>query len=109
MAYSTSSQKENERLKFSNQWVKEWEQEYGISLRKQSKKYSIKKEDLVERLQDYLKNVWCVRFFIEKHGIDSPVKNGDQMPFHSNQSSKQKTMNFKNEDAFVIENQSSFT
>ena len=57
MAYSTSSQKENERLKFSNQWVKEWEQEYGISLRKQSKKYSIKKEDLEERFQDYLKNV----------------------------------------------------
>ena len=109
MAYSTSSQKENERLKFSNQWVKEWEQEYGISFRKQSKKYSIKKEDLVERFQDYLKNVWCVRFFIEKHGIDSPVINGDQMPFHSNQSSKQKTMNFKNEDAFVIENQSFFT
>ena len=33
---------ENERLKFSNQWVKEWEQEYGISLRKPNKKYSIK-------------------------------------------------------------------
>ena len=28
------------------------------------------------------------------------------MPFHSNQSSQQKTMTFKNEDAFVIENQS---
>ena len=37
---------ENEKLKFSNQW----QQEYGISLRKSNKKYSIKKEDLIERL-----------------------------------------------------------
>ena len=98
---------ENERLKFSNQWIKEWQQEYGISLRKPNKKYSIKKEDLVERLQDYLRNVWRVRrFFIEKYGIDPPVINGDQMPLHRNESSQQKTMAFKNEDAFVKENHS---
>ena len=48
---------ENERLKFSDQWVKEWEEEYGISLRKPNKNYSIKKKGLVERLQDYSKNV----------------------------------------------------
>ena len=98
---------ENERLKFSNQWIKEWQQEYGISLRKPNKKYSIKKEDLVERLQDYLRNVWQVRrFFIEKYSIDPPVINGDQMPLHRNKSSHQKTMAFKNEDAFVKENHS---
>ena len=98
---------ENERLKFSNQWVKEWQQEYGISLRKPNKKYSIKKEDLVERLQDYLRNIWRVkRFFIEKYGIDPPVINGDQMLLHRNESSQHKTMAFKNEDAFVKENHS---
>ena len=97
---------ENERLTFSNQWVKEWEQEYGISLRKPNKKYSIKKEDLVECLQDYLKNVWRVRLFIEKYGVDLPVINGDQMPLHRNESSQQKTMTFKNENAFLKENHS---
>ena len=98
---------ENERLKFSNQWIKEWQKEYGISLRKPNKKYSIKKEDLVEHLQDYLRNVCRVRrFFIEKYGIDPPVINGDQMPLHRNESSHQKTMAFKNEDAFVKENHS---
>ena len=97
---------ENERLKFSNQWIQEWQQEYGISLRKPNKKYSIKKEDLVERLQDYLRNDSRVRFFIEKYGIDPPVINGDQMPIHRNKSSQQKTMAFKNEDAFVKENHS---
>ena len=97
---------ENERLKFNNQWVKEWEQEYGISLRKPNKKYSIKNEDPVERLQDYLKNVWRVRFFIKEYCVEPPVINGDQMPLHRNESSQQKTMNFKNEDAFVKENHS---
>ena len=49
------------RLKFSKQWVKKWEQEYGISLRKPYRKYSTEKKNLEERLQDYLKNVWLVK------------------------------------------------
>ena len=48
-------------LKFSKQWVKKWEQEYGISLRKPYRKYSTEKNNLEERLQDYLKNVWLVK------------------------------------------------
>ena len=41
---------EYERLKFRNQWIKMWEEEYNISLRKPDKRYSIKKEDLIKRL-----------------------------------------------------------
>lgn len=96
---------ESERLKFGNQWIKMWQNEYGISLRKPNKRYSIKKEDLVERLQDYLKNVWTIRrYFIEKYGVDPPIINGDQMPLHRNESSNQKTLNFKGEETFVKEN-----
>ena len=42
---------EYERLKFRNQWIKMWKEEYAISLRKPDKRYSIKKEDLIKRLQ----------------------------------------------------------
>ena len=42
---------ESERLKFRNQWIKMWEEEYGISLRKPDKRYSIKNEDLIKRLK----------------------------------------------------------
>ena len=42
---------ESERLKFRNQWIKMGEEEYGISLRKPDKRYSIKNEDLIKRLQ----------------------------------------------------------
>ena len=96
---------ENERLKFSNCWIKGLEKEYGMSLRKPNKRFSIKKTDLIERLQDYLKNVWTLRrFFIQKYGVDPPIINGDQMPLHRNESSQQKTLAFKGEDTLVKEN-----
>ena len=92
---------ESEKLKFGNQWIKIRQKEYGVSLRKPNKRYSIKKEDLVERLQDYLKNVWSIRcYFIEKYGVDPPIINGDQMPLHRNKSS----LTFKGEETFVKEN-----
>ena len=94
---------DTEKLKFGDQWIKKWEEEYGVSFKMQNKRYSIKKEDLVERLQDYLKNMWWW-FFIEKYGIDPPIINGDQMPLHRNESSQQKTLCFKGEDVFVKEN-----
>ena len=96
---------ENERVKFSNCWIKGWENEYGISLRKPNKQFSIKKSDLIENLQDYLRNIWTLRqFFIEKYGVDPRIINGDQMPLHRNESSQQKTLTFKGEDKFFKEN-----
>ena len=76
-----------------------------MSLRKPNKWYSIKKEGLMERLSDYLKNVWQIRcFFIKKYNIDLPIINGDQMPLHQNKSSQEKTLTFKGQDTFVKEN-----
>ena len=95
----------SERLKFGNQWINMWEKEFGISLRKPNKRYSVKYEDRVERIQDYLKNIWYVRrFSLETYKVDPPIINGDQMPFHRNESLQEKTLNFKSHDAFVKEN-----
>ena len=80
------------QLRLGSQWIKEWEDEYGVLSRKPNKRFSIKKEDLVTRIEDYLQNVWTVRnFFIKKYGIDPPVINGDQMPLHRNENASQKT------------------
>ena len=93
---------EDQRLKLTNKWIKQWENEYGLSLKKPNKRFSIKKEDLLIRLQDYLQNIWTVRrYFIQKYGINPPIINGDQMPLHRNESSQQKTITFKGEDTFV--------
>ena len=51
---------ENEKPKFSNKWIKLWENEYGVSLKKPNKWYSIKREDLLIRLYDFLQNFWTV-------------------------------------------------
>ena len=55
------------QLRFGSQWIKEWEDEYGVSLRKPKKRFSIKKEDSVTRIEDYVQNVGTVRnLFIKK-------------------------------------------
>ena len=94
---------ENEKLKFSNKWIKSWENQYGVSLRRPNKRYSIKKGLLI-RLRDYLQNLWTVRRdFIKKYGVDPPIINGDQMPLHRNVSAQEKSMAFKSEDTFIKE------
>ena len=87
---------ENEQLKFSNKWIKLWENEYGVSLKRPNKRYSIKREDLLIRLCDYLQIIWTVRrLFIEKCEVDPPIINGDQMPFHRNETAQEKSMPFQ--------------
>ena len=74
------------------------------NLRKPNKCCSISQEDRIICLQDYLQNVWSVlHYFINKDGMDPPVINGDQMPLHRNESIKQKTLTFKNQNTFVKE------
>ena len=94
-----------DQLKFSDPWIKSWMTEYGVSLKKPNKRFSIKQEDRITRLLEYLKNVMRVRyFFLEKYKVDPPIINGDQMPLHRNESCSLKTMNIKNLDVYVKEN-----
>ena len=60
-----------------------------------------------QRVKDYLKNIWNLRYyFIKKFGVDPPVTNGDQIPLHRNDSSRQATLNFKYNKIFVQQNPS---
>ena len=93
------------KKKFSNQLVKGWELEYGVSLQKPNKRYSISKEDYIIWAQDYLKNVWILRYyFIKTFGVDPPIINGDQMQLHWNETSGQAILNFINKEVFTKEN-----
>ena len=94
-----------EQLKFSKHWIRDWEKEYGVSLRKPNKRYPISKEDCVIQVTDYLYNIWLVRRYFLVHLNREPnIINGDQMPSHRNESADQKTMTFKNSETFVREN-----
>ena len=92
-------------LRLGRQWIKEWQDEYGVSFRKPNKRFCIKKDDLVTRIEDYLQNVLTVQnFFIKKYSINSPVINGDQMSLHRNKNASLKTLAFKGLDTYVKEN-----
>ena len=92
-------------LQFSNKWIAKWMKEYEVSLQKPNKRFSISNNHRKERIIEYLKNMWRGRkYFLDKHGKEPKVINGDQMPIHRNESSEQKTLNMKNTDCFVKEN-----
>ena len=92
---------EEDRLAFSNCWVRNWCNEYNVSLRNTNKRFAISsKEDRIERLLDYFKNVWMVRkYFIHTYGV-----NGDKKPLHRTEAAMQKTVALKNESTYVKEN-----
>ena len=98
---SAGTQKEHEQLllenekplKFGDEWIKDWESEFNISLRKPNKH----RRRTENQLQDYLQNIWPVQqYFIEKYNVDPPIINVDQMSLHRNELSEQKTLTFKN-------------
>ena len=98
---------EDAQLKFTNRWVQGWMKEYGVSLQKPNKRFSIKREDRIERIIELIKNVWRARHFIEqKFKKEAVILNGDQMPLHRNESCSQKTMASIDIDTFVKENTS---
>ena len=42
--------------------------EYNVSLRKPNKRFSIKSEDRIIRIKDYLQNIWTVRkYFLDTY------------------------------------------
>ena len=60
--------------------ITDWMREYGVSLKKPNKRFAIKQEDRIQRLIEYLKNVWRIRkYFLHHYGIDPPIINGDQI------------------------------
>ena len=82
-------------------------QEYNVGLRKPNKRFQIKQADREKRIFEYLKNIWTVqKFFIDNFEIDPPIINGDQMPFHRNESASQRILNFTGLDTYVKENYS---
>ena len=100
---------EPEKLTFSNRWLKDWCKEYQISIKKPNKRFSISASARKKRIADFLKNIWTVRHtFTQLYGADPEIVMSDQMPLHRNESSNEKTLNFKGapQTTYVKENHS---
>uniref|UniRef100_A0A0L8FW60 Uncharacterized protein n=1 Tax=Octopus bimaculoides TaxID=37653 RepID=A0A0L8FW60_OCTBM len=93
--YQLADTQTEEKLCFSKK--------YGVSLKFPNKCTSIPKEQCIECIPDYLKNILSVHcYFLDKFGVDPPTINGDQMPLHQNKSRRQASL-FRNQDTFVLE------
>ena len=93
------------QLKFSDHWIYDWMAEYGISFQKPNKRFALKQEDRIQRIEEYIMNVLRVRkWFIDNFDIEPPIINGDQMPLHRNETHNMKTMSLQNTDCYVKEN-----
>ena len=67
-------------------WLKRWQMEYGVSLRKPNRKYKVPKKVLEDRLQIFWKNIARLRAAaIKLLGYDLDFINMDQSPFHMNE------------------------
>ena len=86
---------EEEQLKFGGTWLHGWMQEFGMSLKKPNKRFAIPQNDRKERILEYLKNIWRVRYFFQKNFNTKPtIYNRDQMPL-SKRISASKNFNFQ--------------
>ena len=73
-------------------WLKNWEGEFGLSMRKANRKYKVPKSVMAQRLEVAWMNVARIRAFcIGIHGYDPDMYNFDQSPFHNNESGSQNT------------------
>ena len=67
-------------------WLKRWQMEYAVSLRKPNRKYKVPKKVLEDRLQTFWKNIARLRAAaIKLLGYDLDFINMDQSPFHMNE------------------------
>ena len=87
---------EPEKLSFSNRWLKDWCKEYQISIKKPNKRFFITASTRKKRITDFLKNIWTVRYtFTKLYGVDPEIVMSGQISLHRNESSNEKTLNFK--------------
>lgn len=79
--------------------------ECGVSLRKPNKRFQIKLEDRVKRIQEFPLNIWRIRkHYRDTFQTEIPIANNDQVSLHCMKRSAEKTMNITEEETFVKEN-----
>ena len=94
-----------DQLIFTNRWLNEWCKECCVSLKHPNKRFLISNADRKRRIIKFLKNVTRY-WWLAKYKCEPGILSANQMSLHWNESSGQKTLNFKGNDeaCFVKEN-----
>ena len=71
-------------------WLKQWEHDYGLSMRKANRKYEVPRGVLQERLHIGWANIFRVRkLMVDLLGYEPTILNWDQSPYHNNETGSQ--------------------
>ena len=67
-------------------WFRNWEAEYGLSMRKPNRRYQIPRNVLMERLEIFWVNLFRLRLLmLLRLGYEPQLENFDQSPYHNNE------------------------
>ena len=87
-------------------WFRQWQAEYGLSMRRPNRKYKVPKYVLEERLKLWWITLFRIRALcLAIHGYDPEMENWDQSPFHNNESGSQdiRTLAVKGKEVPLVE------
>ena len=86
VASLTQGLKPRSVVNITSHWLKNWEADYGLSMRKANRKYKVPKYVMEERCEITWLNISRVRAFIMiSQGYDPECENFDQSPFYGNE------------------------
>ena len=67
-------------------WFRDWQAEYGLSMRKPNRRYQVPKSVLMERLEIFWLNLLRLRLLMKLLlGYEPQLENFDQSPYHNPQ------------------------
>ena len=71
-------------------WLRQWEHDYGLTMRKANRKYEVPRDVLKDRLHIGWANVFRIRkFILDTFGYEPTILNWDQSPYHNNETGSQ--------------------
>ena len=71
-------------------WLARWQEDYGLSMRKANRKYSVPRAVQKERMELFWVSLFRIRLFISlKFGYEPAIFNFDQSPYHHNETGSQ--------------------
>ena len=74
----------------TSHWFKQWENDYGLSMRSANRKYEVARPVVKERFEIFLISLYRLRLFIFKaFGYMPHIENFDQSPYHNNETGAQ--------------------
>ena len=90
----------------TTRWLRQWEHDYGLSMRKANRKYEVPRHVLKERLHIGWGNIFRIRkLILDTFGYEPTILNWDQSPYHNNETGSQDkpVLNVKGAKAPVVE------